>query len=79
MMFKLVAFLFLMLPQGGYSDSPAAVLRNNHQFSTEEACMNFFGTDIGALDKQKLDAMIAADTEHKYKVEFKCLQGEVKP
>jgi uncharacterized protein (DUF697 family) len=78
-MFKLVAFLFLMLPQGGYSDTPTAVLRNGHTFATQEACMNYFDTDIGALDKQKLDAMIAADDEHKYKAEFKCLPMEEKP
>jgi hypothetical protein len=69
-MFQLLATILAL----GATD-PTMVLKNNHQFDSEASCQAYLDTDMGKLDKVKLDAMVARATEETgttYKVELAC-------
>jgi hypothetical protein len=69
-MFQLLAIITAL----GATD-PTMTLRSNHAFADEVACKAYLDTDMGKLDKVKLDAMVARATEEtgtQYKVELTC-------
>lgn len=69
-MFQLLATVLAI----GATD-PVIVLKNNHPFPTEEACKAYLDTDMGRLDKMKLDAVVTRAAEEagaKYEVKFDC-------
>lgn len=69
-MFKLLATVLAL----GATD-PVIVLKNNHLFENEAACKAYLDTDMGKLDKMKLDALVSRAAEEasaKYEVTFEC-------
>jgi hypothetical protein len=75
-MFQLLATILAL----GTTDPIMVVLRNNHSFDNQASCEAYLDTDMGKLDKMKLDALVKRNSDEtgtQYKVEMAC--KEVKP
>lgn len=73
-MFQLLATILAL----GTTD-PIMVLKNNHAFESEASCNAYLDTDIGKLDKMKLDALVKRNSDEtgtQYKVEMSCVAAK---
>ena len=74
-MFKLIAFLFLVV-NGATSEQPSMAVGSANTFATEAECDGYMKTAPGKEAKKSLDKALAS-TKQKIKVKFRCV--EMKP